>query len=115
VLIESGHQRLQFGEQSPPFGHREGADDTDRRDMERGAGAGQRVDEGGAALTERSPGVVVVAEGQQVERDEVCGCLPGEHPHPRRSRVQRQLQRLEVQAGGEDDHRRSRNAAAILR
>jgi hypothetical protein len=32
--------------------------------------AGQRVDEGGAALAERSPGVVVIAEGEQVEDDE---------------------------------------------
>jgi dephospho-CoA kinase len=36
--------------------------------MERRTGARQCVDEGGAALAEWSLGVVVVAEGEQVER-----------------------------------------------
>ena len=67
-------------------------------DVERRAGAGQRVDKRGAALDERSPGVVVIAEGEQVERDERGRRLLGEHPHPRRGRVDALLQRLEVQA-----------------
>jgi hypothetical protein len=30
VGVESGDEGLQLGEQSPPFGHREGTDDADR-------------------------------------------------------------------------------------
>ena len=54
---------------------------------------------------ERAPGVVVVAEGQQVERDEGRRRLLGEHAHPRVGRVDALLQRLEIQAvvGGDDD------------
>ena len=65
----------------------------------------QSVDQGGAPLGKRSPGVVVVAEGEQVERDEGRGRVFGEHPHPRIGRVDALLQRLEVQAvvGGDDD------------
>jgi hypothetical protein len=47
----------------------------DRGDVDRRAGRRQGVDEGGAALGERSGGVVVIAEGKEVERvmDGVCG------------------------------------------
>ena len=74
-------------------------------DVDRGAGAGQGVDEGGAALAERPLGVVVIAECEQVERDEGCRRLLGEHPHPRIGRVDALLQRLEIQpvVGGDDD------------
>ena len=76
-----------------------------RRDVDRRARARERVDQGGAPLAERTPGVVVVAEGEQVERDEGRRRLLGEHPHPRIGRVDALLQRLEVQAvvGGDDD------------
>ena len=65
----------------------------------------QRVDQCRAALGERPIGVVVVAEGQQVERDERRRRLLGQHPHPRIGRVDALLQRLEIQAvvGGDDD------------
>lgn len=59
----------------------------------------------GSSFAERSPGVVVVAEGQQVECDEGGWCAVGKHSHPRLGRMDALLQRLEVQAvvGGDDD------------
>jgi hypothetical protein len=70
-----------------------------------GAGAGQRADEGGAALAERSAGVVVIAEGVQVEGDDGSRRLLGEHPHSRIGWVDALVERLEVEAavGGDDD------------
>ena len=54
-----------------------------RSEVNRRAGAGHRVDQRGAAFVERPAGVVVVAEREQVERDERRRCLLGEHPDPR--------------------------------
>ena len=53
----------------------------------------------------RPPGEVVVAEREQVERDEVRRGLDGEHAHPRGGRVHALQQRLEVEPGplGVDD------------
>jgi len=76
-----------------------------RGDMEPRSCVGQRVDEGSAAFIEWTLGVVIVAEGEQVERDERSGRLLGEHAHARIGWVDALLQRLEVQAvvGGDDD------------
>ena len=59
----------------------------------------------GAPLAERPAGVVLVAEGEQVERDERRRREIGEHVDPAGRRMDALLQRLEVQPviGGDDD------------
>jgi hypothetical protein len=69
-----------------------------RRGQVEGRGhAGQRIFQRRPALLERPFGVVVVAEGEQVERDEVGRCLTGEHVHPAGRRVDPLQQGLEVE------------------
>ena len=61
--------------------------------------------QGRAPLGERPRGVVLVAEGEQVEGDERRRRLFRQHPHAGDRGVDALLQRLEVQpvAGGDDD------------
>lgn len=65
----------------------------------------ERFRQRGTALAEGPPGVVLVAQGEQVECDEGGGCLLGQQPYPRIRRVDPLLQRLEIQTrlGGDHD------------
>jgi hypothetical protein len=77
-----------------------------RRHVEGRGHAGQRLFQRRPALLERPLGVVVVAEGEQVERDEVGRRLAREHVHPAGRRVDPLQQGLEVEpaAVGSRDH-----------
>src|SRR6185437_8347630 len=74
-------------------------------DVKRRTRTFQGIHQCGAAVGERPPAEVVIADGQQVEGDERRRRLLGQHPHPRIGRVDALLQCLEVEAviGGDDD------------
>ena len=73
--------------------------------MDRRLHARERGFETGAPLALRHLAQVLVAERQQVPRDEARRRLGGQHVHPRRGRVDAQQQRLEVErpVPGDDD------------
>src|SRR3954454_12833197 len=67
------------------------------REMDRRRGAAEHRFEPGAALTLGGRPQVVVAESQQVPRDEARRRLLGEHLHPRRGGGDAEEERLEVE------------------
>jgi len=62
-----------------------------------GRGLGHGLHQRCPALLERRARQVIVTEGEQVEGDELGGGLTRELAHPRLSRMQPQLQGLEVE------------------
>ena len=69
----------------------------DRGDVDRRAGRGERLLQPGPALRERAIGQVLVAQRQQVERDEAGRRLLGQQVHPAGRGVDALLQHLELQ------------------
>ena len=69
----------------------------DRGEVDRRPGLGQRLLQPGPALGERALGEVLVAQRQQVERDEAGRGLDRQQVHPARGRVDALLQHLELQ------------------
>ena len=96
--VALGDQPVEAGaleELEPRAGQRRVA--RDRGEMDRRRGRRQRRLQRGAALAERPRGEVLVAERQQVERDERGRRAVREQRDPARGRVQAQLQRPEVE------------------